>query len=142
MKRADDNPKSAERRLKKQRKKALWRAAGYGALVVGAFGFFLGIGLCIWYRLPIPPLAITEVFALLGAGMGAAWATLVRTPVGRQVLNGSAVGLAAAVPLGLIAPGWAKLGAILGSLSLGIYLGYQKSVTPEDPQPQWRILRP
>lgn len=49
----------------------MWRCASLGACLLGGVGFLGGITLCLHFRLPIPPLFITELGILLGGCFGA-----------------------------------------------------------------------
>lgn len=49
----------------------MWRWALWGAGLLGSAGFFGGIAVCLYYKLPIPPLFTTELGILLGGSLGA-----------------------------------------------------------------------
>ncbi len=135
------NSRSAARNQDKLRRKTIYKGIIRGALAFGATGFLSGVGVCVAYRLPVPPLAVTECGALFGALLGALWGVLASDDVGRKVLQGIYLGIGAAIGLALVAPWALKLPAALAALCLGAYLGYQNGVLPQKAAESWKMHR-
>lgn len=57
--------KNSKLKLSRTQRFVLW-----GALLLGGVGFVTGVGLCLHYKLPIPPLFITELGLMLGGCLG------------------------------------------------------------------------
>lgn len=51
--------------------KKVIRYAAWGGGILGLLGFVAGIGICLHYSLPIPPVFITEIGLLVGGSLGA-----------------------------------------------------------------------
>jgi hypothetical protein len=129
--------KAAEKLLRQN----IYRGICRGGFAFGLLGFLSGVAVCVAYRLPVPPLAVTECGALLGALLGALWGTLASNQIGRKVLHGLYLGFGAAVVLALLAPWSLKLPASFAAICLGAYLGYQNGVLPKKANPAWKMHR-
>lgn len=51
--------------------KKVIRYAAWGGGILGLLGFVAGIGICLHFSLPIPPVFITEIGLLVGGSLGA-----------------------------------------------------------------------
>lgn len=58
-------------RAKSTDQQRVYRFAVKGAIITGLAGFAAGVFICLHYRLPIPPLFITEMGMLVGGCLGA-----------------------------------------------------------------------
>ena len=84
--------------------KKVTRFAIWGALSLGFAGFVSGTVICLYFRLPIPPLFITELGLILGACLGA---LTVLTGTERRLWPSLAAGLGAVlVSIGFAVEWW------------------------------------
>jgi hypothetical protein len=98
-------------------------------MVLGGSGFVAGITVCIAYNLPFPPLAVTEIGALLGGCLGALAGYASCFASGRTALRGMAWGAGVGVPVGLLTQGFLGVLAWLGCVVVATLLGYQAGCT-------------
>ena len=93
--------------------KKVTRFAIWGALSLGMTGFVTGTVICLYFRLPIPPLFITELGLLIGGCLGA---LTVLTGTERRVLPSLAAGLGVVfVSVGFGVEWWQGLVAVAGA---------------------------
>lgn len=119
---------------------SMWRGAKMGAVSLGLVGFVGGITVCVAYHLPFPPIAVTELGALLGGCLGALAGAAWCYPAGRSALKGSfggsIVGLA---PAGLF-HGSVSITIWLACVLLACLIGYQSGCVPQTPpESNWKI---
>ncbi len=115
----------------------MYRGARWGAFLLGLSSFLCGLTVCIYFRLPVPPVFITEIGVMLGAGLGALIGYVGCFPGGRACLGGLSLGLLAGLPLALF---FGSPGLLVGCLTLGLLLGYQSAhsgVTTSSPG--WKL---
>ena len=118
------------------------RGAKIGALSTGFVAFCAGVGLCIAYRLPVPPIAVTELGVLVGGVLGAAAGFLWRQKAGRGLVLGLLLGLLIAWPAAYLAPAGMRLLAWFAALAMAGVLGYQAASAPEaGKRSPWRLHR-
>ena len=103
----------------------MWRGAKIGAASLGLLGFVSGITVCIAFKLPFPPLAVTEIGALLGGCLGAMAGYASCFPAGKTALQGLAVGAVLGIPVAVCVPGTGCILAWAGCLVMCGLVGYQ-----------------
>lgn len=109
----------------------MWRGAKMGAVSLGLVGFVSGITVCVAYRLPFPPIAVTEIGVLLGGCLGAMAGYGWCYTAGRGCLKGTFAGAGLGLlPAGLL-HGTVSVTVWLACLALGALMGYQAGCTPQ-----------
>ncbi|ODT76885.1 hypothetical protein ABS71_03000 [bacterium SCN 62-11] len=122
----------------------MWRGAKIGAVSLGVVGFVGGLTVCVAYHLPFPPIAVTEIGALLGGCMGALAGYAWCYPGGRSALRGTLTGASLGLfPAGLV-HGAVSIPIWLACVFLATLLGYQSSCTPTraDFKSEWKVGKP
>lgn len=117
--------------------KSMWRGAKIGAAVCGLVGFSAGLGVCIHYHLPVPPLFVTEIGILLGGCLGAMIGYANHFHLGRQLMRGILLGGLAGTVLAVVAPADLKALAFGALVGLGIFLGYQTGLVEPNTGSGW-----
>jgi len=119
--------------------RAMWRGAKIGAVSFGLVGFVSGITVCVAYHLPFPPIAVTEIAALLGGCLGAMAGYACCYPSGRATLQGTLSGALLGLPLAGLFQGAVSLPVWLACVLLASLLGYQSACTPTTaPELPWK----
>ena len=121
--------------------RSMWRGAKIGAIICGLAGFSSGVGVCIAYRLPVPPLFVTEIGIVLGGCLGAMMGWASNFHLGRQLMRGVLLGLLAGAAFALVAPAGLRALALAAPLGLGIFLGYQAGLVEPQSNAAW-LMRP
>ena len=120
--------------------RALKAGAKWGAITGGLLGFLIGIAVCIRFKVPIPPLAGSEVGILLGVSIGMLIALICRTRAGRMTLASFGVGSVLGVPVALSVHGHFPVLTWMSMTCLMTFLGYQSSQLPSLEQAEpWRL---
>lgn len=120
-----------------QIQRAIYRGARWGALLLGLLSFLCGLTVCIYFRLPVPPVFVTEIGVMLGAGLGALVGYVSCFPGGRACLRGLALGCLAGLPLALAL---GSPGLLVGCVTLGLLLGYQSGhCAAATASPGWKL---
>jgi len=118
----------------------MWRGLKIGAISMGLLGFIAGISICIAFKLPIPPVAVTEVTALLGACLGVLIGWSWPDPTRRLTLGGLAAGFLAGLLWCLMRHHFEPL-AWGAWLLLGGFLGHQAAARDRLVAGVWRLHR-
>lgn len=118
----------------------MWRGMKVGAISLGLLGFALGVAICIAFKLPIPPVAITEVAALLGAGLGVLIGWSWPDPTRRLTLGGLAAGFTTGLAWCLVRGRFEPV-AWLAYVLLGAFLGHQAAARERQAAGDWRLHR-
>lgn len=120
--------------------KAMWRGAKLGAASFGLVGFVSGITVCVAYHLPFPPIAVTEIAALLGGCLGAMGGYAWCYPSGRATLQGALTGALLGLPVAGLLQGQLSVPIWLACVSLTTLIGYQAGCAPRPTtRPAWEI---
>lgn len=114
--------------------KKVTRFAFWGAVITGLTGFAVGAFICLHYRLPIPPLFITEMGMLVGGCLGALCAL---TDSERKVLPFLVTSIG--VLLVTLGFGVEWLHSLGGALALGVVV-WNMVDTPCQESATWRNL--
>ena len=109
----------------------MWRGAKIGAVSLGLVGFVSGITVCVAYHLPIPPIAVTEIAALLGGCLGATAGYACCYTSGRATLKGSLTGALLGLPMAGLLQGQLSVPIWLACITLASLIGYQAACTPQ-----------
>lgn len=118
----------------------VFRGAKLGALSFGFLAFCTGVGLCIAYRLPVPPIAVTELGVLLGGALGALAGYCWRVPAGRTAVIGVLVGAVLGLPVACLMEGVMRALGWLATVCVAGLVGYQAGVTGTQTQASpWRL---
>lgn len=125
---------------KKRLNASMWRGAKIGAVSLGLVGFVGGITVCVSYHLPFPPIAVTEIGALLGGCLGALAGYGWCYPAGRSALKGAFAGaLFGLVPAGLL-HGSVSVSIWLACVALTAVVGHQAGCLPQNPpESSWKV---
>lgn len=118
----------------------MWRGLKIGAISVGFLGFFAGISICILFKLPVPPLFVTEMGIVAGAGLGVLVGWSWPDPTRRLTLGGLATGFLTGLLWCLLRhhfEPWAWVGYTL----LGGFLGHQAAARDRLGAGDWRLHR-
>lgn len=122
---------------------SMWRGARIGAVSLGLVGFIAGLSVCIAYHLPFPPVAVTELGALVGGCLGAVAGYGWCFSGGRAALQGCAAGALAGLPVAGLLHGEVSIPAWLACVCVATLLGYQSACNPASkPDLDWKISSP
>lgn len=122
------------RAIIKHDQKKVTRFAIWGALVLGFAGFVTGTVICLYFRLPIPPLFITELGLLVGGCLGA---LTVLTGTERRVLPSLAAGLGVlAMSIGMGVEWWQGSLAVAGAF----LFSWTLAEAPAEEADDWKSL--
>lgn len=120
----------------------VFKGAKLGALSFGFASFCAGVALCITYRLPVPPIAVTEIGVLLGGALGGLAGYCWRIPAGRTAVIGVMVGAVLGLPVAGLMEGAVRVLGWLATVVMAGLVGYQAGVTGADQRPDaWRLHR-
>lgn len=131
------------RSLDPKTRELVLQGAKIGAFSCGFLAFCTGVGLCIAYRLPVPPIAVTELGILFGGMLGALSGYCWRSPAGRSMVIGLICGAVWGIPVACLAQhGLTRFCAWLASVVMSGVLGYQAGLAPKrDGASPWRLHR-
>ena len=118
----------------------MWKGMKIGAILMGLLGFASGVAICIAYKLPIPPVFVTEVSLMVGAGLGVLVGWSWPDPIRRLTLLGLAAGFMAGLLWCLLRTHFAPL-VWIGYVLLGGFLGHQFAAGPRRSREPWRLHR-
>jgi hypothetical protein len=118
----------------------VFQGAKLGALSFGFVSFCTGIAVCVAYRLPVPPIAVTEIGVLLGGGLGAVAGYCWRFPAGRTAVIGILIGAVLGLPVAGLMHGAVRVLGWLGTVVMAGLVGYQAGMTGDAAQTSpWRL---
>jgi hypothetical protein len=128
-------------RLDPQTQLLMWKGAKLGAILFGSLGFVTGITICVAYHLPFPPIAVTEMGALIGGLGGALAGYCWRYPAGRSTWIGLMLGGLLGVPVAAWVPGWGlRLLTWLACVLMSAVVGYQAGAAgPDAGRGAWKL---
>ena len=107
--------------------KKVTRFAIWGAIALGLTGFLSGLTICLYYKLPIPPLFISELGVIVGGCLGALCAL---TGTEKRVLP-TFVSILFTVPLCIFAGVGLKM-ALVGVVAVAIAVWSLADGAPAD----------
>lgn len=114
--------------------KKVTRFAIWGAIALGLAGFLSGMSICLYYKLPIPPIFITELGVIIGGCLGALCAV---TGTEKRVVP-TLLSIVLAVPLSYLV-GFSLKAVLIGTMAVAVATWTLADGAPTDDR-AWKNL--